>query len=249
MYNLLRGAFTQQQIVDIALPQKKGHLIGSNNLEGLTTYTVTLHHNLYKDLQDRMPRLRGGDVHAWNLYVDSSNARIVKVMRDGIVAANPSLATQLNSTYHFGITSNASISTEGGAVQVESSIFFGVLTPFRNNQTDVTNPAYTGAIRGLDIQHILLSSDTAYMPAGSQQSTFTDRGFEWASWHGDSDTAGSTLGPVQAPQIVFNWHNGTPTYPMSVDSLANLPALLTGAQGAGAGKIGMTTQQWLQVAN
>jgi pectate lyase len=196
-----------------------------------------------------MPRLRGGDVHAWNLYVDSSNARIVKEMRDGIVSANPTLATALNSTYHFGITSNASISTEGGAVQIESSIFFGVLTPLRNNQTDVTNPAYTGAIRGFDIEHILLASDTAYMPVASQQSTLMDRGFLWAIWHGDSDTPGSTLGPVQAPQIEFAWHNGTPTYPMSVDSLADLPALLTGPQGAGAGKIGMTTRQWLQVAN
>jgi pectate lyase len=88
------------------------------------------------------------------------------------------------------------------------------------------------------------------MPAGSQLSTFMDRGFLWATWHGDSDTPGSTLGPVQAPQIAFTWHNnGAPTYPKHVDSLANLPALLTGPQGAGAGKIGMTTQQWLQVAN
>jgi pectate lyase len=247
MYNLLRGAFTEAQIVDIALPQKKGHLIGSNNLEGLTTYTVTLHHNLYQDLQDRMPRLRGGDVHAYNLYVDSSNARIVKEMRDGIVTANPTLAAALNSTYHFGITSNASISTEGGAVQVESSVFYGVLTPFRNNQTDVTNPAYTGAIRGFDIQHILLATDTAFMPV--QQSTFEDRGFTWATWQGDSDAPGSSLGPTQAPQIPFVWHNGTPAYPMTIDPVATLPALLSGAQGAGAGRIGMATQQWLQVAN
>ena len=88
-----------------------------------------------------MPRLRGGDVHGYNLYVESSNARIVKDMRDGIVAANPTLAAALDSTYHFGITSNGSISTEGGAVQIESSVFFGVLTPLRNNQTDVTNSA------------------------------------------------------------------------------------------------------------
>jgi pectate lyase len=247
MYNLLRNYFSPQQIVDIALPQKKGHLIGSNNLEGLTTYTVTLHHNLYKDLQDRMPRLRGGDVHGYALYIDSSNARIVKVMRDGIVAANPTLASALNSTYHFGITSNASISTEGGAVQIEDSVFFGVLTPFRNNQTDVTNPAYTGAIRGLNIQHILLASDSAFMPV--QQTTFSDRGFEWASWTGDSDAPGSSLGPTQAPQIPFAWHNGTPNYPMTIEPLENLSALLTGPQGAGAGRIGMTTQQWLQVAN
>jgi pectate lyase len=249
MYNLLRGSFSQAQIVDIALPQKKGHLIGSNNLEGLTTYTVTLHHNYYKDLQDRMPRLRGGDVHAYNLYIDSSNARIVKEMRDGIVAANATLAAALNTTYHFGITSNASISTEGGAVQIESSVFFGVLTPFRNNQTDVTNAAFTGAIRGFDIQHILLASDTAFMPVGSQQSTFEDRGFTWASWHGDSEAPDSTLGPSQAPQIPFAWHNGGPSYPITLDPIATLPALLTGAQGAGAGKIGMTTPQWLQIAN
>ncbi len=108
MYNLLRGTFTQQQIVDIALPQKKGHLIGSTNLEPeRSQYTVTLHHNYYKDLQDRMPRLRGGDVHGFNLFVDSSNARIVKAMRDDIVAANPTLASQLSSTYSFGITSQA----------------------------------------------------------------------------------------------------------------------------------------------
>jgi pectate lyase len=252
MYNLLRGPvdtpiFTQQQIIDIALPQKKGHLIGSNNLEGLTTYTVTLHHNLYKDLQDRMPRLRGGDVHAWNLYVDSSNARIVKAMRDDIVAANPTLAASLSSTYSFGITSQASISTEGGAVQIDDSVFFGVLTPFRNNQTDVTNPAYTGAIRGFNIRHILLATDTAFMPV--QQTTFPDRGFEWATWTGDSDAPGSSLGPTQAPQVDFVWHNGTPTYPVTIDELDELPGLLTGPTGAGAGKIGMTTQQWLQVTN
>ena len=59
----------------------------------------------------------------------------------------------------------------------------------------------------------------------------------------------STLGPAQAPQIPFVWHNGAPTYPKTVDPIAALPALLSGDQGAGAGKIGMATQQWLQVTN
>ena len=159
-------------------------------------------------------------------------------------------AAALSSTYSFGITSQASISTEGGAVQIDDSVFFGVLTPFRNNQTDVTNPAYTGAIRGFNIRHILLATDTAFMPASSQQTTFTDRGFEWASWTGDSDAPGSSLGPTQAPQIPFVWHNGGADLPDD-DRCARRTArtLLTGPQGAGAGKIGMTTQQWLQVAN
>ncbi len=251
MYNLLRGAFTQQQIVDIALPQKKGHLIGSTNLEPERfQYTVTLHHNYYRDLQDRMPRLRGGDVHVYNLFVDSSNARIVKAMRDDIVAANPTLASQLSSTYSFGITSQASISTEGGAVQVEDSVFWGVLTPFRNNQTDVNNADFTGAIRGSNILHVLLATDTQFMPVASQQSTFSDRGFVWASWQGNSDDPLSSLGPTQAPQVPFVWHNGGgPMYLYSKDPVAALGSLLTGPQGAGAGKIGLTSAQWLSVSN
>ena len=247
MYNFLRGFYTQEQIVAIALPQKKGHLIGSNNLEGLTTYSVTLHHNHYKDLQDRMPRLRSGDVHGYNLYIDSSNARIVKDMRDRIAAENPSLASALQSTYSFGITLNGAISTEGGAVQIDSSVFFGVLTPLRNNQTDVTNPAYTGAIRANNVLHILFADDTLYMPVTSQQSTFMDRGFTWATWQGDSNAPTSTLGPSQAPQIPFAWHNGGITYPYTLDPVAALGPLLSGPQGAGAGKIGMTTVQWLTV--
>ena len=241
-----RRRFTQQQIIDIALPQKKGHLIGSNNLEGLTSYTVTLHHNHYKDLQDRMPRLRGGDVHAYNLY----RRQLERAHREGDARRHRRGESFARQRARARLTTSASrrkasISTEGGAVQVEDSVFFGVLTPFRNNQTDVNNPAYTGAIRGIDIQHILLASDTQFMPATSQQATFTDRGFLWASWQGDSDDPHSSLGPTQAPQIPFAWHNGTPMYLITMDPVATLPALLTGPQGAGAGKIGMTTQQWL----
>ena len=249
MYSLLRGYFTQEQIIAIALPQKKGHLVGATNFEGLTSYTVTLHHNYYKDLQDRMPRLRSGDVHGFNLFIDSSNARIVRELRDGIVAANPALASALSSQYSFGIISQGGISTEGGAVQIDDSVFFGVLEPFRNNQTDVTNPAYTGAIRGSNLLHIVLASDTSFMPVTSQQQTFSDRGYVWASWRGDSDDPLSSLGPRQAPQIPFVWHNGGPTYLYGVDPVGTLGTLLTGPQGAGAGKIGLTTDEWLSVAN
>ena len=55
--------------------------------------------------------------------------------------------------------------------------------------------------------------------------------------------------PPDPSQIPFSWHNGGPSYPITLDPLDTLPALLTGPRGAGAGKIGMTTQQWLQIAN
>ena len=88
------------------------------------------------------------------------------------------------------------------------------------------------------------------MPVSSQQSTFNDRGFLWATWTGDSDTPGSTLGPVQAPQIrVRLAQRRTVVSDHARSARRTLPALLTGPPGRGAGKIGMTTQQWLQVAN
>jgi pectate lyase len=74
-----------------------------------------------EDLQGRMSRLRSGDVHAYNLYVDNFTARVVKVMRDEVVAANPALRSAVGGSspnYKFGITSNGAISTEGGAIQL-----------------------------------------------------------------------------------------------------------------------------------
>lgn len=249
MYDFLRGFFTRQQIVDISLPQKKGHLIGSNDLEGLSSYTVTLHHNHYRDLQDRMPRLRGGDVHAYNLYVDSSNARIMKATRDAVVQANPALRSKVEGsspTYKFDVVLNGSVSTEGGAVQVERSLFWGVFTPLRNNQTDPNDSRYTGAIRAFGVRHVLFASDTQYMPVSSQQATFLDRGIVWASWEGDSGAAGSTLGPAQAAQVPFVWRNGVPSYPMTMHRIDELGALRA---SMGAGKLSMTAEQWMRVVN
>jgi len=66
---------------------------------------------------------------------------------------------------------------------------------------------------------------------------------------GGYDDPLSSLGPRQAPQIPFVWHNGGPTYLYGVDPVGTLGTLLTGPQGAGAGKIGLTTDEWLSVAN
>jgi hypothetical protein len=88
------------------------------------------------------------------------------------------------------------------------------------------------------------------MPAASQQSTFADRGLTWATWQGNSDDPLSTLGRRQASQVPFVWHNGGgPSYLYSKDPVATLGPLLTGPQGAGAGKIGLSKAQWLSVTN
>lgn len=110
-----------------------------------------------------MPRLRGGNAHAYNIIMDAANARLCPIAyfdRYGVTIAS--------KNYKFGITSNGAISTESGAVLVEKSVIKDVQYPVRNNQTDPANAVYTGKIRMVD---------TIYSLDGS-------------SFHGGSDTAG-----------------------------------------------------------
>src|SRR5262249_56084588 len=71
MYEFLRSnGFSVEDIIAISRSQKKGHLVGANELDPANAnHQVTLHHNYYLNMQDRLPRLRAGNAHAYNLYV------------------------------------------------------------------------------------------------------------------------------------------------------------------------------------
>lgn len=226
MYNYLRSSavgLSKADIIAVASSQKKGHLVGSTSLEAANAnLSMTLHHNLYKDIQDRMPRLRGGNVHAYNIIMDASGARAAK----GKIT--PAMASAISSKgYKFDVTSNGAISTESGAVLVEKSVIKDVVYPVRNNQTDPSDAAYTGKIR---------VADTIYSLDGS-------------SFRGDSDTSGSPLSPVPAAIKAFSWNGfSSLPYSYSVDDPSTLNARLSGSNGAGAGKLSWSKDNWLKVA-
>ena len=148
MYNFLRSGFTQAEIVDIALPQNNDHLIGSNNSRGPHQVTVTFHHHYYKDLWDRLPRLRGGNVHNYNLYIDSTYARLAKSCATPSSRRIPALRETLDSTYNLPRDPTASISTEGGAMQRELRVLRRAdavaQQPDRRDRPDIT-PAQSAA--------------------------------------------------------------------------------------------------------
>ena len=95
----------------------------------------------------------------------------------------------------------------------------------RNNQTDPSNPAYTGKV---------LALDTIYQLNG-------------AYFRGNSTDPGgtNTLGPVQAPVIPFAWNltSGTLPYTYTADDPGQLPTIL--AAGAGAGTVNWNKTNWL----
>lgn len=224
MYNSLRtsSGFTPAEIVTISQGHDKTHLAGANSGVGSgneadaaanALISITFHHQFFQNCWDRcVPRLRGGNVHSFNIYVDNTLALDAKRLRD---------AHGVNSSYNFNPVLNGSISTENGAILVENSIYKDCLTPLRNNQTDVNNPAYTGKIMALNSMY-------SFRTTGGTTNTYT----------GSSTNAPGTtyFGPVQAPVIAFSWNlpgNQLP-YTYTPDDPVQLPVILSSYAGAGA---------------
>ncbi len=233
MYNFLRTrGYSATNIVTIMQAHDKTHLAGQNDLDpNNATISMTFHH-LWLGVWDRcVPRLRAGNVHDYNLFVDDTLVLAARRLRDSI-AANMSAADQntLNNTYSFEPPVNGTISTENGAIQVEKSVYIDCLWPLRNNQTDISNPAYTGKIQALD---------TMYQ-------------FDGATVRGNSTDPGNPLGPFQAPVIPCSWNansgapNGQLPYTYTPDDPAQLQAIVTSpTAGAGAGVLTWAKTNWL----
>jgi len=234
-YNFLRSnGFSLEDIVQIIQAHDKTHLAGSNDKDpNNATLAMTFHHQLILGVWDRcVPRLRAGNVHNYNLYVDDSDVLVAKRLRD-LRASAMSSANQntLNNTYSFNPPINGSISTEGGALLVEKCVYEDCLWPLRNNQTDVTDPTYTGKILALDTIYDFLNADGTTTVV-----------------RGNSTDAGNPLGPFQAPIIAFSWNlsgNQLP-YTYTVDDPAGLLPILQA--GAGAGVLTWSKDNWLKTS-
>ena len=235
MYNSLRtsSGFTPAEIVSIIQGHDKTHLAGANsgvgnagNAAENALISITFHHQWFQNCWDRcVPRLRGGNVHSFNIYADDSLALDAKRLRD---------AHGVNSSYSFNPVLNGSIATESGAILVENSIYQDCLTPLRNNQTDTNNPAYTGKI-------MALNSIYSFRTTGG-----TTNNYNGSSTNAPGDT---NFGPVQAPTIPFAW-NGFTTLPYSYTNVLNDPAQLQAilTSSAGAGAMTWAKSNWLKTA-
>jgi pectate lyase len=220
MYTSLRtnSGFSTTNIVTIIQGPQKTILMGANDLDDdNTNLMTTFHHQWYFNTWDRLPRLRGGNVHNYNIYVDDTLGLAAKRLRE---------QHTVSSSYKFNPFLNGSISTEGGAMLVEKSVYIDCITPLRNNQTDPTDPQYTGKIMALD---------TIYQ----MDSTVV---------RGNSTNAGNPLGPFQAAIIPFSWNlpgNQLP-YTYTMDDPGQLQAIVTNpTNGAGAGVLTWAKTNWL----
>jgi pectate lyase len=104
MYNFLRSnGFSTEDIIVICQGHDKTHLIGANSLKAENAgHTITFHHDWFVNPWDRLPRLRAGNVHNFNIYVDDTAGLVAKRLRDARAAAMSSAnQSTLNNTYNF----------------------------------------------------------------------------------------------------------------------------------------------------
>ena len=208
--------------------------MGSNDKDpNNVNLSATFHHLWMKNCWDRaVPRLRAGNVHDFNNYVDDTDALAAKRLRDAVQATmSSSSSNTLQNTYSFNPPLNGSISTEGGAVLVEKCVYIDCLYPLRNNQTAPSDPTYTGKILGTDV---IYQMDSTVV-------------------RGNSTDAGSPLGPFQAPIISFSWNpaSGAPggvlPYSYTPDDPSQLQSIVTSpTSGAGAGVLTWAKTNWLK---
>ena len=88
MYNFLRNnGFSVEDIVTIIQGHDKTHLIGATTDPINAQHTVTFHHDWFINPWDRLPRLRAGNVHDYNIYVDDTLGLAARNLRDAREAA------------------------------------------------------------------------------------------------------------------------------------------------------------------
>src|SRR5262249_39991881 len=111
---LRNGGQSVQQIITHEIPQDKTSLVGNDDNAGATDagrLNVTSHHNASPLARQRTPRMRFGNAHVYNIFVD-----------DTLSAPFPGTQTAVNSTIN-------------AAVLVENSDFLEVRTPLAFSAT------------------------------------------------------------------------------------------------------------------
>ena len=150
-YNAMRNAgMTMNEIMELNSFQKKGFLLGGSSLRVGNVFTLTIYNSYIKNLQDRFPRLRGGDVHLFNNIYDASE---VYEMRNHVREVYPALFAQ--SQYNRQLTNQALVTTENGAILMENSIISGVSQVIKSNQVNSDHPIMTGKYKVIDSLYVL----------------------------------------------------------------------------------------------
>ncbi len=193
-YDALRdGGVTFEEILyGIAIPQKKGFLCGDSgdDYKYNLKLQVSFANCTFKNLEDRIPKLRGGNAYMYNCVVDSSEYYAYRTRLRSKSAA--SLVSKINSSWKCGLVSQGIVCGNGGSVKAENCIFRGVENLLKNNDSNSADKVIGGYELincsyklGANSTEIVGSSPDKTFPNSSAGTLKT----EYFSWHTEDGLA------------------------------------------------------------
>ncbi|MCR5112430.1 MAG: hypothetical protein K6A63_00680, partial [Acholeplasmatales bacterium] len=201
-YKTLRETYNlspNEILYGVAIPQKKAFLLGdSSESKTAATYhynqalKVSFANNLFIDIEDRIPNVRGGIAYLANCVVD--NSRYFKY-RTILQSKGAGAISSVNSKYKLALVSQGIIGGYGASICAENCLFIGVSTLVKNNSkeyNDITTAQLAAGYKLINCMYYTTAEADSYNKIINSDTDTT-----YVKPSGDITTAN------------FNWHNDT----------------------------------------
>lgn len=155
-YNVLRdaGASFEQILYGLAIPQKKGFLFGDSGSEDQKynpKINVSFANCVLLNIEDRLPKLRGGDCYMYNCIVDASKYYEYRTQLSNIKYTLPGTTTALTgakniisavkntsgkaANWKCALVSQGMVPSQDASIMAENCIFKGIQYFIKNNDS------------------------------------------------------------------------------------------------------------------
>ena len=226
-YNALRnaGASFEDILYGLAIPQKKGFLCGDDAKQDKDDYTYNLSLNVsfayckFTNLEDRLPKVRGGNAVMYNCVVDSSQYYKYHSVLKGLSAQSKVQA--VNGAWKCALASQGIVCGSGASFYGENCIYRGIQYLLKNNDLKATGDYVLGGYKLVNCSYQKGETDTVY--AGSSS---------------DANAKFTNDTPEKLLTEKFSWHteNGEQPFEVPATELESLEKFLKDASyGSGAG--------------
>lgn len=134
-----RGITFEQILYGMAMPQKKAFLCGDSgdndkdyqyNLE----LRISFANCYFKNIKDRIPKLRGGNGYMYNCYVDSLQCHEY----ESALSNAQTYVSAANKNWKAATVSQCLLCSNGGSLKAENCIFLGIKSLIKNNDSGVS---------------------------------------------------------------------------------------------------------------
>ena len=222
-YKALRdkGISFDDILYGLAIPQKKGFLIGDDqdykednhveydyNLE----LNVTFANVIFTNLEDRLPKVRGGNVYLHNCIADSTEYYKYRSKLSSAGASNAVKA--VNSSWKCALVSQGIVCGQGGSVKAENCMFLGIKYLLKNNDSGSPAPYSYGGFELVNCKYVCdstnyvgSSDDENHKFSNSNKVSLAPKYFVWHTENGLAPYAPSLLIELDQLEIVLENEN------------------------------------------